>query len=1726
MNSLPPGVKKLASRRMTLRRCRSEPSNFIADTINMTSRTEPEWSVQVDSVSLQSSYLEYRKKRGDRLRKMQPTASTTSSSSSCREHKSRRMTHEDEKNETKNQDFSLEICSDLFTEISPSLAKKVNYEEEIRSFIEKNMLSNANIFADPFDSDDRRSRTEQWVDSTEESLVSSTVSMSSLKRSTFKQNLDAATEAQSEIDLSEIDRFWDYLYEEKNVSAQTSSKPILSSLTSSEDIRSLDNRPPKNLDTSSSIVSTISKMDEKDREIEEYSTELKYFSLVEAKNEGICLKNAASQTFEFDDENGSSDCKFLARKKSENLRLPTRSNHQLLGILKILVSERDRSKYALNILPARISNELSEECNYYQTRYRIKIEENKIRLDRKIEEVWSKIQSETLNESARILKNQLLKFEVQKFSSAQFRNDTQKRERHIGISPIRLHSKSSKLSSTELSRGMRKGQNVTDSAAIKGVGAAAAARHTSPDTCAGGNIKDARDFQCSLADLRGLMEARGAEAIVRLSTEHDGVEGLCQKLKTDPLKGLSGEAADLEKRRHVYGANTIPPAKSKSFIRLVFDACRDPTLIILVLSGFVNLALSFYEPSSSSSDSSSDDGGVNSTMVANATMAAIAAIANSTVLPFISTISTTTTEAPTEGHGTAWIEGVAILLCVIVVVLVTAINDYSKERQFRSLQAKIETGQKFSVIRNGEAIDVPVSDLVVGDIARVKYGDLLPADGFLIQSNDLKIDESSLTGESDHIKKSVESDPVLLSGTYAMEGSGKMVVTAVGVNSQTGIIMTLLGAGKAGVDDDDSTSTSSSSSSSSSSSGGSSNATSDSSKSSADDDLSAKSVLQAKLSKLALQIIYCGTSVAIVALIVLITRFCIEHYVIGKYEFSLIDVQMFVKFFIIAVTILVISIPEGLPLAIALALTYSVKKMMYDNNLVRHLDACETMGNATSICSDKTGTLTTNRMTVVQSYINGNHYATQDAQPHGSALPGITGPILMEAISINSAYNSMIVEPTKPGEQMQQLGNKTECGLLGFVNRLGGDYAAIRKKYPEHDLVKVYTFNSSRKCMMTVIPLNENGQSIGYRVFCKGASEIVLSKCTYLLGSGGKPHPLTSDRLKEITSTIIHEMANSGLRTICIAYKDYVRTSAREPTKTEIAFGEESEIDWDDEEAMYNNFVGIAICGIQDPVRPEVPEAISKCKKAGITVRMVTGDNIMTARAIATECKILEPGEDFLAMEGHEFNERIRDENGKVSQAKLDEIWPRLRVLARAQPADKYTLVKGIIDSKATPQREIVAVTGDGTNDGPALKKADVGFAMGIAGTDVAKEASDIILTDDNFTSIVKAVMWGRNVYDSISKFLQFQLTVNVVAVITAFIGAVTVSDSPLKAVHMLWINLIMDTLASLALATEAPTDDLLNRKPYGRKKSLISRTMVKNILCHALYQLVIIFVIFFYGPQMFGIQSGLYAPLFAPPSQHFTIVFNAFVMMTVFNEINARKVHGERNVFTGLLQNRVFCVIWITTFIAQIFIIQFGGAWFSTHPLTIPQWIVCIALGVSTLLWGQVVATIPSKKLPKTWKVGKGEVEPAKLHINGDYNVRARSRALTMRRSGKTLWMRGMFLIGNHLRVLRAFQMDKNEKAMFGRTAPAMTAEAAERWRASYRRYRHQKHQEKRAAAETAESVKSADWAKEQKEKKKTFRQIKQVARGKSVDKENKKHHHHKKRSETAVEMDDIELN
>ncbi|XP_042315274.1 LOW QUALITY PROTEIN: plasma membrane calcium-transporting ATPase 1-like [Sceloporus undulatus] len=1083
----------------------------------------------------------------------------------------------------------------------------------------------------------------------------------------------------------------------------------------------------------------------------------------------------------------------------------------------------------------------------------------------------------------------------------------------------------------------------------------------------------AEDFKITLAELRVLMEFRKQEAVKEIKKKYGNVAEICKQLHTSPINGISGSPSELVIRRSVFGKNFIPPKKPLTFLELVWEALQDTTLCILEVAAIISLVLSFYDPPGGSAQACHADDFEED-----------------------------------EEEEADWIEGAAILLSVVCVVLVTAFNDWSKEKQFRGLQSRIEKEQTFSVIRNGEITQVPVADLVVGDVAHIKYGDLLPADGLLLQGHDLKIDESTLTGESDHVKKSLTGDPMLFAGTHVMEGSGKMVIVAVGVNSQTGIILTLLGVG----DDSEKDKEDSKNPKKSNDLENSKAPKVDENKSPENANKPAqhkkeKSVLQAKLTRLAVQIGQAGLAMSVITVIVLILSFAIQTFLVEKRPWTVsctpVYIQYIVKFFIIGVTILVVAVPEGLPLAVTISLAYSVKKMMKDNNLVRHLDACETMGNATAICSDKTGTLTMNRMTVVQIFIGGTHYKIVPA-------PDLIHPTmlnyLLKSISVNCAYTSKILPPEKEGGLPCQIGNKTECALLGLLLELNQNYEAVRIKIPEEKLYKVYTFNSDRKSMSTVLK-NEDGS---FQLFSKGASEILLQKCTRLLNGAGAPAPFSKKDRGNVIKNVIAPMASEGLRTICLAFRDFPA-----------GFDQSDHSVWDNEDDIITGLTCIAVVGIEDPVRPEVPDAIKKCQSAGIVVRMVTGDNINTARAIAIKCGIIRPGETFVCLEGTDFNKQIRSADGKIKQELMDKVWPTLCVLARSSPTDKYNLVAGIINSNITEQRQVVAVTGDGTNDGPALKKADVGFAMGIAGTDVAKEASDIILTDDNFSSIVKAVMWGRNVYDSISKFLQFQLTVNVVAVVVAFTGACVTQNSPLKAVQMLWVNLIMDTFASLALATEKPTEDLLKRKPYGRNKPLISRVMMKNILFHAIYQLVVVFTLLFVGEKIFDIENGRIAPLEAPPTQHYTLIFNTFVMMQIFNEVNARKIHGERNVFSGIFTNSIFCGITLGTLVVQIVIVQFGGKPFSCTKITLEQWLWSIFFGMGTLLWGQVIASIPTsylwclKEVGETPPVAEEEEELADT-TEIDYSEQ-------QLRHSQILWCRSLKRIQVQCRVVRAFQ-------------------------------------------------------------------------------------------------------
>ncbi|KAL7670422.1 hypothetical protein ACOME3_005358 [Neoechinorhynchus agilis] len=995
-------------------------------------------------------------------------------------------------------------------------------------------------------------------------------------------------------------------------------------------------------------------------------------------------------------------------------------------------------------------------------------------------------------------------------------------------------------------------------------------------------------FELTAEDLTALMNERGSEATIQLETTCGGIEGLAKILKTDKDKGLSvaSDPDNIELRASCFGRNSLPQRKPKHFLTFCWDALQDALLVILLLCAVLSFGLSFYHPPQVES-----------------------------IRPLYPADEETNLE---------WIEGVAIFVAVLIVVLVTGVNDWQKDRQFRDLQKKLEGEKKVSVVRDGQMQELLKDDILVGDVYAIKYGDLIQADGFLIQGNDLTIDESSVTGESDHVKKNAKNR-ALLSGTTVMEGSGTMIVTAVGLRSQTGKVFALLSESKV-------------------------QEKSKSDENKGDEKKKTKkmkSVLQGKLARLARVIAIVGLCAAILTFIALIIRFCVLTYVIQKQPWNNNHIRYIIDSFVQGITVIVVAVPEGLPLAVALALAFAVKRMLSDNNLVRHLNACETMGNATTICSDKTGTLTTNRMTVTQCYLAGKHYKVIDNAANEVSEDLVD--ILCESISTNSNYSS-IQQIERPGDLPQQLGNKTECALLGLVTTLGRNYETYREKYPDKDAFKVFTFNSKRKTMTTV--LRKPNQ--GYCVYTKGASEVVLERCRDVSANGTSgPQVLNENRRNVLIKSVIESMACAGLRTICVAYKLVPSDEGDSPS-----------YNWEDELVVGKDLTLLCIAGIQDPVRPEVPPAIRQCQRAGVTVRMVTGDNINTARSIATQCGILNPKEDFLALESKSFNEIINDEYGGFSQTKFDSVWPRLRVLARSSPNDKFVLVNGIISSKISANREVVAVTGDGTNDAPALKSADVGFAMGIQGTDIAKQACDIILLDDNFTSIVKALMWGRNVYDNVAKFLQFQLTANVAAGFLSVISAAAISRVPLTAVQMLWVNLVMDTLASVALASERPTIELLDRKPYGRTKFIISTTMFRNIIGHALYQLIVLFILMFEGHKLIDVDSTIDRltndPSFKQPTAHFTLVFNAFVLMTLFNEINARKLHCENNVFKGIFNNFIFVGVWLGCFSLQVLIVFVGGIPLSAVRLDAVGWGYSLMFGVGSLLFHQLLNLVP----------------------------------------------------------------------------------------------------------------------------------------------------------------------
>ena len=777
--------------------------------------------------------------------------------------------------------------------------------------------------------------------------------------------------------------------------------------------------------------------------------------------------------------------------------------------------------------------------------------------------------------------------------------------------------------------------------------------------------------------LDGYMSFDGTNVILsNITTSKEAFASTTVTRATTTLLGRpqTGLFAD---RKRVFQDNTLPAKKPLNIFQLMWMAYNDYILFLLTAAAIVSLAIGLYQTFG---------------------------------------IARTPNNPPLE-----WVEGVAIIIAIIIIVIAGSVNDYEKERQFAKLNKK-KQDRTVKVIRSGKSQVVSLFEVLVGDVVHLESGDVIPADGIFINGHNVKCDESSETGESMHVRKHPgdevfqaiqeqrdfhKMDPFIVSGTKVAEGLGTFLITATGVNSTYGRILMSLR--------EDPSFT----------------------------------PLQSRLNKLAKRIAWLGGVAGILLFIVLFIKFLVQ--LPHNTETPAQKGQNFIGVLIISLTVLVIAVPEGLPLAVTLALAFASNKMLKDNNLVRQLKACETMGNATNICSDKTGTLTQNKMTVVAGIVGIN--LLFDSRLGVSSI--VSNPSLQEinvasanvAVSI-AAFVSGLVDEVK--EMLKQsivinstafegeedgrqtfIGSKTETALLTFArDYLGMGPVSIERL--DTKIVQFIPFDAARKCMGTVVELQNNL----YRLYVKGASEIVLAKCTRIIQYSTKgvwDTEMTTENT-EYLKQIITSYASRSQRTITLGYRDFKHWP---PTGVRTAEDDETDVVFED---IFKDLVFLGITGIQDPLRDGAHEAVQACQKAGVVVRMVTGDNILTAKAIAEECGILSAGD--IAMEGSDFR--------NLSESQKNQIIPNLKVLARSSPEDKRVLV-----TRLKEMGETVAVTGDGTNDALALAAADVGFSMGIAGTEVAREASSIVLMDDNFSSIVKAIMWGRAVNDAVKKFLQ-----------------------------------------------------------------------------------------------------------------------------------------------------------------------------------------------------------------------------------------------------------------------------------------------------------------------------------------------------------------------------------
>ena len=808
-------------------------------------------------------------------------------------------------------------------------------------------------------------------------------------------------------------------------------------------------------------------------------------------------------------------------------------------------------------------------------------------------------------------------------------------------------------------------------------------------------------------------------------------------------------------------------------------------------------------------------------------------------------------------------ETIGIIAAILLATGIGFFFEYDANKKFDLLN-QVNEETKVKVIRNGHVQEVPRKDVVVGDIVVLETGEEVPADGQLFEAISLQVNESNLTGEPVVSKTTVEADfdedatyasNRVLRGTTVVDGHGSMCVDAVGDATEIGKVARQ-----------------------------------------STEQTTEPTPLNIQLTRLANLIGKIGFTAAGLAFAIFFIKDVLLYYDFSTFHtFNdwLPALKQTLQYFMMAVTLIVVAVPEGLPMSVTLSLALNMRRMLSTNNLVRKMHACETMGAITTICTDKTGTLTQNLMQVHEP----NFYALKN---RGDLGEDDISHLVAEGISANS---TAFLEETAPGEKPKGVGNPTEVALLLWLNKQGQDYLPMRENAQVLDQL---TFSTERKYMATLVQSPLLGKKV---LYVKGAPEIVLGKCKDVVLDGQRVDAT------EYRSTIDQQLLayqNMAMRTLGFAYK-IVDDNAPQDC-VELAGG--------------NDLSFLGIVAISDPIRPDVPAAVGKCQSAGISVKIVTGDTPGTATEIARQIGLWKP----------EDTERNRITGAAFAELTDEEALDRvmdLKIMSRARPTDKQRLVQ-LLQKKGA----VVAVTGDGTNDAPALNHAQVGLSMG-TGTSVAKEASDITLLDDSFNSIATAVMWGRSLYKNIQRFIVFQLTINFVALFIVLLGSLIGTELPLTVTQMLWVNLIMDTFAALALASIPPSEDVMQEKPRKSTDFIITRPMWWNIIGVGVIFLVVLMGMLWYYNHIPGGMT----------TYDLTVFFTFFVMLQFWNLFNARVFGTNHSAFSQLSKSYGMELIVLAIIVGQVLIVQYGGAVFRTVPLDGMTWLQIVALS-SCVLW------------------------------------------------------------------------------------------------------------------------------------------------------------------------------